>query len=312
MEIPEDPNAPGSTNRRAFAQFFDQEGAAFSRLLISNLPRLEPTVDDLSLFYSIVRAYNIRDLTYPEDAYRAFAGIAAALTNRPFKRGFLWGLPIDLFAESLLWLNIEPVQRRLPSKSSGEVLPSWSWLGWRGSIYRKKTADEWKKVDAAKRPKGIESIQYSENVLGLCNWQYEDLLTLPGGKKAVAATVQPGAPGRFLYEKDVEYCEVTIVWWRELSAWTIPASEVTTSVHYRGMARGGVLYGGGEALHRGTRREEQVAECIVISRSGDGLWYHLLWIESEGDHVVRKGAGMVEKALWDSFPDRRRVDIKLG
>jgi hypothetical protein len=84
---------------------------------------------------TLVRDYNSRNFTYPEDVFAAFSGITTAL-SRTFPSGFLCGLPEMFFDISLLWQPAEPLERKVPSGNSTfqSSIPSWSWAGWRGSI----------------------------------------------------------------------------------------------------------------------------------------------------------------------------------
>jgi len=52
-------------------------------------------------FIKVVQEYNVKQLTYPEDALYAFAGIASSLCP-PFKGGFVSGLPVLYFDLALL------------------------------------------------------------------------------------------------------------------------------------------------------------------------------------------------------------------
>lgn len=93
---------------------------------------------DLSAYGAMVRCYNQRKLTFPEDAIFAIAGMTSLLSNT-FQGGFICGLPELFFDIALLWAPWSHVHRRLPSersKSSGGMthLPSWSWVGWEGDL----------------------------------------------------------------------------------------------------------------------------------------------------------------------------------
>ncbi|KAI1770717.1 HET-domain-containing protein [Hypoxylon cercidicola] len=81
----------------------------------------------------IIREYNGKDLTFPEDALFAFSGIASAL-SRTYD-GFISGLPVLLFHIGLLWIPEEALSRRIPEQSGTDhCLPSWSWAGWKGAV----------------------------------------------------------------------------------------------------------------------------------------------------------------------------------
>ncbi|KAL8671139.1 MAG: hypothetical protein Q9168_004354 [Polycauliona sp. 1 TL-2023] len=78
--------------------------------------------------------YNAKTLTYPEDALAAFAGIQAML-HRIYPGGLTYGMPGNFFDVALTWAPERPTTRRRAStKSRDQRLPSWSWLGWEGSI----------------------------------------------------------------------------------------------------------------------------------------------------------------------------------
>ncbi|KAL9114970.1 MAG: hypothetical protein Q9227_001213 [Pyrenula ochraceoflavens] len=102
-----------------------------SRLFYSPIPRLM----DLS---NIVRAYNQKFLTFPEDAFPAFAGIQSML-HRKFEGGLLYGHPEAFFDIALSWRPIHQLSRRERSQnyrasSISNQLPSWSWTGWAGEV----------------------------------------------------------------------------------------------------------------------------------------------------------------------------------
>jgi hypothetical protein len=97
-------------------------------MLSSNFP-------DLLGLHNQLRVYNNRNLTYPEDALNAFAGIMRALCPT-FKSGFLSGLPLAFFNIALLWQPLGYAVRRVASEgvSGATCLPSWSWAGWKCSV----------------------------------------------------------------------------------------------------------------------------------------------------------------------------------
>ncbi|RKL31592.1 hypothetical protein BFJ72_g10996 [Fusarium proliferatum] len=112
--------------------------------------------DELSLQSNIVMAgfpddsslcryfneYNQRSLTFEEDALPALSGLLSVF-SRSFEGGFLYGIPEMFFEHSLCWRasGTKGLQRRMASSRPIETrfeysdLPSWSWLGWKGSVY---------------------------------------------------------------------------------------------------------------------------------------------------------------------------------
>ncbi|KAI7760945.1 hypothetical protein LZL87_012098 [Fusarium oxysporum] len=86
--------------------------------------------------------YNQRSLTFEEDALPALSGLLSVV-SRSFEGGFLYGIPEMFFDHSLCWRasGIKGLQRRIASSRPIESrfessdLPSWLWLGWKGSVY---------------------------------------------------------------------------------------------------------------------------------------------------------------------------------
>jgi hypothetical protein len=79
---------------------------------------------DLAGYFSLVRGFNSRTLTYESDAVRAFSAIIDVF-SRSFRGGFLFGIPEFVFDVGLLWSANKPLKRR-------KSFPSWSWVGWSG------------------------------------------------------------------------------------------------------------------------------------------------------------------------------------
>lgn len=94
----------------------------------------ESPVPDFNGFDMILRDYNAREFTYPEDTLDAFAGISSAI-SRSVGGSLVSGLPIASFDIFLMWQPRTIVVRksaRAPEKK--HCLPSWSWAGWSGSV----------------------------------------------------------------------------------------------------------------------------------------------------------------------------------
>jgi hypothetical protein len=81
---------------------------------------------DLVQYFSLVRGYNSRTLSFESDALRAFSAIMNAFSSS-LPNSFLFGVPEFLFDIGLLWTRSEPLKRR-------KGFPSWSWAGWSGVI----------------------------------------------------------------------------------------------------------------------------------------------------------------------------------
>lgn len=94
-------------------------------------------ISSLTDYARLVYGFNTKELTYPEDVPYAFAGIATML-SKTFVDGIVCGLPAMFLDVALLWESHEAcMKRRLPIQMQDEattVLPSWSWMGWKGRI----------------------------------------------------------------------------------------------------------------------------------------------------------------------------------
>lgn len=88
---------------------------------------------DIAIYTSFLHAYNKRELSFGEDAFRAFAGIANMAANK-YEYGMVCAVPELYFDDCLLWRQVCKADRRMPSKSSNKhLLPSWSWMSWKVS-----------------------------------------------------------------------------------------------------------------------------------------------------------------------------------
>lgn len=84
----------------------------------------------------LVRQFNKRRLTFDGDVINAFSG-AAAIFQRHFNGGLLWGIPEMFFDHCIIWEPLSALRRRRVYGDSSSVnkLPSWSWTGWEGDIF---------------------------------------------------------------------------------------------------------------------------------------------------------------------------------
>ncbi|KAI6766008.1 hypothetical protein HG530_007078 [Fusarium avenaceum] len=80
---------------------------------------------DWGIFALLVSRYNNLSLRCGEDALPAISGYLSIL-SRVFEGGFLYGIPEMLFERGL-----GPYDTQLIPSG----LPSWSWLGWKGSVH---------------------------------------------------------------------------------------------------------------------------------------------------------------------------------
>ncbi|KAI3581692.1 hypothetical protein IWW34DRAFT_847882 [Fusarium oxysporum f. sp. albedinis] len=93
--------------------------------------------------------YNQRSLSFEEDALPALSSLLSVF-SRTFECGFLYGIPEMFFEHSLCRRasGTKGLQRRtassrpIESRFESSDLPSWSWLGWKGSISEKEYVEE--------------------------------------------------------------------------------------------------------------------------------------------------------------------------
>jgi hypothetical protein len=98
------------------------------------IPRTEKTERQIStLYFRLVEVYSKRVSTLESDALDAINAIFTKLREVGlFPTGFHWGLPLDRFEEALIW------SWRGSSDVRRDDFPSWSWLGWKGEINRRR------------------------------------------------------------------------------------------------------------------------------------------------------------------------------
>ncbi|KAK4178059.1 heterokaryon incompatibility protein-domain-containing protein [Triangularia setosa] len=102
-----------------------------------------------------------RYFTYSEDVHDAFAG-AGNHFAATFPGGLISGLPGGSFFDAaLLWQPYSPMERRVASQKiqkGEEVLPSWSWLTFRGNVQSESWAAGWSYFVASQQEGGWQVI----------------------------------------------------------------------------------------------------------------------------------------------------------
>jgi len=110
--------------------------AKFKNNMIGNIISGFPS---LGGYGAVPLEYNDRQFTYVEDALPALTGLLSMLSQK-YEGGFLCGLPEMCFEAGLNWGRwgtdlTRRVSSGLSSASTSLThLPSWSWVGWQGSI----------------------------------------------------------------------------------------------------------------------------------------------------------------------------------
>ncbi|KAK2687893.1 hypothetical protein QWA68_013807 [Fusarium oxysporum] len=129
------PGLKGISNRRGLSQNIDNELHLQSNIVMDGFP------DDSSL-RRYLDEYNQRSLSFEEDALPALSSLLSVF-SRTFECGFLYRIPEMFFEHSLCWRasGTKGLQRRtassgpIESRFGSSDVPSWSWLGWKGSVY---------------------------------------------------------------------------------------------------------------------------------------------------------------------------------
>lgn len=111
------------------AKEVENDPYAWARLVKATMPNMK-------VMEYLIREFNMRSFTYPEDAPDAFRGLASSLSATSFADGFLWGLPLIFLDIFLLWQPQTTLERRRPKRlvHIQAQSPSWSWLGWYGRL----------------------------------------------------------------------------------------------------------------------------------------------------------------------------------
>ncbi|EWG53257.1 hypothetical protein FVEG_17082 [Fusarium verticillioides 7600] len=128
--------------------------------------------------------YNQRSLRYEEDALPALWSLLPVF-SRSFEGGFLYGIPEIFFEHGLCWraYGTKGLQHRIASSRPLESrfeysdLPSWSWLGWKGSVYTRSQTRI--RVDS----NNISEEDYVEEAFPITEWYTGRSPTAPQEKR---------------------------------------------------------------------------------------------------------------------------------
>ena len=286
---------------------------------LRSLPNLNTIEKILMSFFHLVNEYNHRQLTFPEDGLRAFSGVTAALNRVNYSAGFLWGMPRGLFSHALLWMAGEPLRRRQPRNPSGDVMPSWSWVGWQGRFEEEAWIlyyfDEWnQQVQSA--------VAFHEPE---CEWAWQD-------KDGAMHPLHEGDGDHGLSQPSR--------WLRamaEVGIMTV-AEQVVENEYAQGNFRHlrrvmgselvGILVADSptEDFNSGLGFEVRL---VVISRSRGKMtaglsatrndflddvcdYYDALWVDKDGDGVCRKGIARIMWSAWNEVTTRSFEELVLG
>ncbi len=287
-----------------------------------------------------VAQFNRRQLTYPEDALDAFAGILAVLSETAFKEGFISGLPVRFFEPSLLWYNKGRLERREAKRQGGvkpvTMPPSWAWAAWSGAVeydnldlgdsgdsrkdgdntlakwrferplvswkYRASPTEEWKPVTGIFT--GRRSSSDSTERAPTTTSRDPASTTTPGEP---APTTAPGAGHTNDIREQSEQSTTPETKPHLLLAYPLRAffKIQQTFGQVTAILSNGSGGSAGSITSWGKQGTKgQLCELVAISISslnGEEA-YDVLWIEWEGGIAYRKGIGRIRKAAWEAAP----------
>ncbi|KAL2197040.1 heterokaryon incompatibility [Corynascus similis CBS 632.67] len=293
----------------------------------------QPCFDDYARH---VVQYNGRNLSFPEDALDAFAGILATLSRTAFSRGgFLCGLPVLFFDAALLWYNSSPLERRRAARqprrrqqgdddvgdaatsSSSPVLPpSWAWAAWGGTVDYSHFGSS--KKDSRGHEMGIQPLvqwQYREN--GEQRWRFVSSVW-NDEKQIVGAYDTEAGDGA-----DVGLIPAVPAGSDLLLSYPLrgffpilePCGAVQLLLADGADGCAGML-ASCEALpidELGAGGPRPLCEVVAISEScvNDQDTYNVLWIDWEDGIAYRKGTGRILKSAWEAR-ETERIQLVLG
>ncbi|KAI1734076.1 HET-domain-containing protein [Xylaria scruposa] len=162
--------ATGTTGSFPIAVETDLIRGRLERLFLkTSFKPADAAVNPVKYYIALIRQYNSRGLTFPEDGLNAFMGITTKLTDY-FPDGFLWGLPIALFDIALLWQPDEDMTQRRSKRDDALQLPSWSWVGWQGLIDDRYFEEEY----APDFPTPTAESLSVPKITPICKFEYTD------------------------------------------------------------------------------------------------------------------------------------------
>ncbi|KAK4451180.1 heterokaryon incompatibility protein-domain-containing protein [Podospora aff. communis PSN243] len=140
-----------------------------------------------------------RIFTFPEDVLDAFAGASTALA-RVYAGGLVTGIPEMVFDAALIWQPYHPMERRKAVLHPEEaVLPSWSWVSWRGNVHSESWQSGHDYLITRQTGSGVAAgeVRPRWSTFSTVQWQHSATLT------STRYPIQPQAPEwRRRYESD--------------------------------------------------------------------------------------------------------------
>ncbi|KAK6860510.1 hypothetical protein PG995_004146 [Apiospora arundinis] len=271
-----------------------------------------------------------------QDGLRAYLGVIKRFSE-VVPGGFFWGLPISSLHSALLWQPQETLVRRLSryDETAAPKLPSWSWVGWQGSVntddcalhnhYVSKTEPlcVWKAMDKSRRIQPL--------VIGVEPGGGDSNATLHESPflYAHASTAHAWISKPMIWDKNravntnehiMEAIRNKMALQSRPNITLVFPSPTSPEESYAVDACGVLFLSPGFSLRSPTPLE---CELLAISTTEIKTWYdhdrtgwlryhNVLWIGRRDDGTLyRKGLGFVPVDDWDRL-DHKKEDVVLG
>jgi hypothetical protein len=130
-EVLHDADSPASllpNNGRLLPRLMDLNQFYCKTRLVVNDDFMGFSESPWSMYGMVVGEYCNRNLTNSSDSLRACSAILESLSQN-LDKGLLFGLPVQYLQVALRWRHAGQFERR-------KEFPSWSWVGWKGSLLR--------------------------------------------------------------------------------------------------------------------------------------------------------------------------------
>lgn len=299
-----------------------------------------PTTGKLH-YAQIASEYSSRHLSFDNDALNAVSGVLSYY-GMGTRQSFLCGLPVStLFEVGLMWFARSGNLRRRGPCLSGDLFPSWSWVGWEGDIWY--THFDYHDDDPERKIIQEWYLEHQDGALSSYSLESEPE-TQSTGDSGIARLLPSLQTGILCFNAKVARYLV------EQTPWSQFRSSTDTDCQTTGLYK--ILHGsewiGSVHLEHRTRSElggpDRLHDFVAISTSTDeddawdaekdafdpdtemdfckvfdekllegqsGHVYNVLLIYHTGSHYVRKGIGQIHKGSWERSPWQRH-NVRLG
>ncbi|RDL40258.1 uncharacterized protein BP5553_00237 [Venustampulla echinocandica] len=255
-----------------------------SYVLPGNLCAEDRRDNTLIAYKRLVSVYTKRHLSYSSDILNAFSGILAAL-EQPWNTRFIYGIPDAHFGNALLWKGTDGSITRRGQDRRGHQFPSWSWVGWIGSV--EFVVEELKcQLQIAE----IVTNSYRRSIAVRDIGEEADFQTLPTCKPSLVAADSPEAH------------EVIAL---HILAFTVPAAIIWTKISLPQYERDrlfaitdwtGYLAVLISASKKPTSSSRKISFFSDYTKNNIG---HVMLIKEEGDISTRITIGSIKLKDWE-------------